>query len=89
VGVEAEGSGGRAVRLNLVKPGEIVGEIAALRGCDRSATVRALESCELLAIPQSEFLALLVGHPALAIQTLGSVIERLRTLSEAVGAANA
>jgi CRP-like cAMP-binding protein len=85
--VEADGPGGRAVQLNLAKPAEIIGELAALRDSHRSATVRAVESCELLRIPQSEFLALLVGHPALAIQTLGSVVDRLRNLTDAVVAA--
>jgi hypothetical protein len=89
VAAETETSAGRPVRLNQLKPGEIIGEMAVLRDTRRSATVRALETCEFLVIPQSEFLALLVGHPALAIQTLGSVIDRLGSLTTVVGTASA
>jgi len=83
--VEAESAGGESVVVNTIKPGEIFGEMAVIEGTTRSATVTALESCELLAISQSEFLALLVNHPGLGIRVLGAVSERLRRLTELVG----
>jgi CRP-like cAMP-binding protein len=46
--------------------------------------VTALEPCEVLAIPNSDFLALLVNHPGLAIRMLGSMSDRLRRLTERV-----
>jgi CRP-like cAMP-binding protein len=83
--VEAERASGESVVVNTIKPGEIFGEMAVIEGTTRSATVTALEPCELLAISQSEFLALLVNHPGLGIRVLGAVTERLRRLTELVG----
>jgi CRP-like cAMP-binding protein len=83
--VQALCAGGGSVVVNVVKPGEIFGEMAVLAGTTRSATVTALEACELLAISQSEFLALLVNHPGLGIRVLGAVSERLRRLTDLVG----
>ncbi len=40
VAVEAEGPDGCPVRLNLVKPGEILGEMAVLRDADARAADR-------------------------------------------------
>ena len=83
--VEVQCAAGGSVVVNVVKPGEIFGEMAVLAGTTRSATVTALEGCELLAISQSEFLALLVNHPGLGIRVLGAVSERLRRLTDLVG----
>ena len=87
--VEANRAVGESVVVNIIKPGEILGEMAVIEGTTRSATVTALEPCELLEIPQSEFLALLVNHPGLAIQVLGAVTERLRRVTDCVGALGA
>ena len=71
--------------MNDVETGELVGEMAVLEGTTRSATVTALEPCEVLVIPNSEFLALLINHPGLVVRMLGTVTERLRSLTEKVG----
>lgn len=84
--VESQRSNGERVVMNIVEPGELIGEMAVLEGTNRSASVTALEPCEVLAIPQMEFLTLLVNHAGFAIRILGSVTERLRRLTEkAVG----
>jgi CRP-like cAMP-binding protein len=85
VAVEADRSSGDSVVVSVLEPGELVGEMAVLDGTTRSATVTALEPCELLAIPQSEILALLVNHPGMAIRMLGMLTARLRRLTDLVG----
>jgi CRP/FNR family cyclic AMP-dependent transcriptional regulator len=81
---EFQRSSRELVVMNVVEPGELVGEMAVLEGTTRSASVTALEPCEVLAIPQVDFLALLVNHPGVAIRMLGTVSERLRSLTEKV-----
>jgi CRP/FNR family cyclic AMP-dependent transcriptional regulator len=85
VAAESHRSGGELLVMNVVETGELVGEMAVLEGTTRSATVTALEPCEVLVIPSSEFLALLVNHPGLVVRMLGTVTERLRSLTEKVG----
>jgi len=84
VAVESHGPTGEALVMNVLEAGELVGEMAVLEGTTRSATVTALEPCEVLVIPNSEFLALIVNHPGLAIRMLGTLTERLRSLTERV-----
>jgi CRP-like cAMP-binding protein len=83
--VEADRRGGGSVVVNVIEPGEIFGEMAVIDGTTRSATVTACEPCELLVIPQPEFLALLVNHPGLGIRMLGAVAKRLRCLTDRAG----
>lgn len=82
--VETGNSGAGPVAMNRLEPGELVGELGVLRDVPRTATVKALEPCELLRIPQSAFLALLIAHPALAIRLLGVVTDRLRHLTDRI-----
>jgi CRP-like cAMP-binding protein len=71
--------------VSVIKSGEIFGEIAVIEGATRSATVTAREPCDLLVMPQAEFLALLVKHPGMGIRMLGAAAARLRHLTDLVG----
>jgi CRP/FNR family cyclic AMP-dependent transcriptional regulator len=84
VAVQADRAQRGSVPVNVLEAGEIFGEIAVIEGTTRSATVTASEACELLVIPQADFLALLVNHPGLGIRMLGAVAERLRRLTDFV-----
>jgi CRP-like cAMP-binding protein len=84
VRVESHRSSGELLVMNVIEPGELVGEMAVLEGTTRSATVTALEPCEVLVIPHSEFLALLVNHPGLIVRMLGTATDRLRNLTDRV-----
>ena len=50
-------------RRNVLAEGEGFGEIALVRECPRTATVRALESAQLLALDRGPFLDTVVKHP--------------------------
>jgi CRP-like cAMP-binding protein len=69
---------GREVILAFRGPGDLLGEVSALGGQPRSATVRALEPIDALAVTAADFNALLESHPRVALVVLRTVIERLR-----------
>lgn len=58
---------GREVSLDDVGAGGFLGELAAIDGAARSATVVALEETIIASLAPSAFLALMRDHPALAL----------------------
>jgi len=66
--------------LARVGPGAIQGEIAAIGGQERAASVRALTEVEVLRIPREGLLALLDAGPEPALALLQTVLERMRAL---------
>ena len=66
--------------LAHVGPGAIQGEIAALQGTERQASVRAVTDVEVLRIPREGLLALLDSGPDAALALVRTVLERLRSL---------
>ncbi len=64
--------------LNTLGPGDFFGEMALFEGFPRSATVRALEETELLAMTRWDFRAELVSHAEIALAVLETVVRRLR-----------
>jgi CRP/FNR family transcriptional regulator, cyclic AMP receptor protein len=69
---------GREIVLAFRGPGELFGELSALGGEPRSATVRALEPVDALAMAAAEFDGFLEDHPRVALVILRVVIGRLR-----------
>jgi CRP-like cAMP-binding protein len=59
-------------------PGDLLGEVSALGGEPRSATVRAIDPIDALAVAAGDFDALLEAHPRIALVVLRVVIDRLR-----------
>lgn len=78
VKITASTSTGREALLGLRGAGEIVGELAALYGSPRSATVRALDEVEARLIAASVFQQRLRQHPDALFAVLAAVIGRLR-----------
>ena len=76
--VTATTEDGKEVVLAFRGPGDIVGEASALSGEPRSATVRALEPVEALAIGVADFEALLERHPEIALVLLRVVVARMK-----------
>ena len=70
---------GREVILSFPGPGELLGELSAVDGQPRSATVCAVDEVEARVIPGSAFRAFLEHRPRIAFVLLCSVIARLRT----------
>lgn len=78
VKITASTSNGREALLGLRGAGEIVGELAALYGSPRSATVRALDRVEARLVAASVFRQRLRDDPDVLFAVLEAVIGRLR-----------
>jgi CRP/FNR family cyclic AMP-dependent transcriptional regulator len=64
--------------LAIRGPGDIIGELSALDGKVRSATVLTLSPVEVAVLPSEQFVALLGRQPQLALALFGYLADRLR-----------
>lgn len=79
--VVAPGHGGIDAALNVMAPGEVFGEIAVLDGQRRSATVIALDECEIAIVRKEAFHELLAASPSIALKLLSVLAGRVRKLT--------
>lgn len=75
---------GRNAVFNLIREGEIFGEVALLDGGPRTADAIAFTDCNLMVIERRDFLSLLRTHPDVAIKLLAVLCSRLRRTTEQV-----
>jgi len=73
---------GREVILNLLDAGDIIGELSAIDGAPRSATVTTLEPAEALITARTDFGDLLAERPGIAFELLRLVTGKLRESSQ-------
>jgi CRP-like cAMP-binding protein len=78
VKVSAITDDGREALFSLAGPGDLVGEISALAGRQRTATVRALEPVSTLAIPGHALRAAVSNSARLAVFFLELAADRLQ-----------
>lgn len=74
-------SAGREVVLDVLGPGEIIGELSAIDGLPRSATATALSPVEIATVRTSDFHAMLEARSSIAPQLLLLIADRLRSTS--------
>ncbi|KDN21652.1 Crp/Fnr family transcriptional regulator [Amycolatopsis rifamycinica] len=74
---------GREVLFGLRGPGEVLGDLAAVTGRPRSASVRAIEPCSVFQFTGAEFIDVLHARPAIAVATIKTVAARLRDAESA------
>ena len=79
--VLTRGAEGTDTALNVMGPGQVFGEVALLDGQPRSATVIALEECEVAVIDLQAFRDFLAASPSVAFELLGVLARRVRELS--------
>ena len=72
------GEGANEQRLATYGAGDFFGEMALFEGFPRSATVRAIDDSECLAMPRWDFMAELKNHPEIAVGMLPILVRRLR-----------
>ena len=78
VKVSVSAPSGREVILHVFDAGELLGEIAAVDGGVRSATVSALTDVDVLVLPQAEFVEFLRRHAEAATALLQLLVAKLR-----------
>jgi CRP-like cAMP-binding protein len=69
---------GREVTLAAVKAGDFFGELAAIDGQPRSASVTAIEKTEIAIMPPEMFLEIIRGHPPVAFQLMQRLARMVR-----------
>jgi len=75
---------GKPVLFATLGAFEMFGEIAAIDGAPRSATVEAEEDCILAVLPKEQFLRLIHLYPALSFAVMKQLAARVRRLSQRV-----
>ena len=75
---------GREVAYAVAGPGEFFGEMAAIDGLPRSATVVALEDCVLGAITPQAFRDLIEQHPKVAFVIMEKLVRIVRTSDDRI-----
>lgn len=69
---------GKEIVLDILRAGEIFGEMGLIDGGDRSADAVALEPSQLLILERRDFLPFLERHPQTCIKLLAILCGRLR-----------
>ena len=69
---------GKEIVLAFRGPGDLLGELSAIDGQPRSASVEAIEPVEALAVATADFKAFLVEQPELSLMLLEILGRRLR-----------
>lgn len=75
---------GREISFDDLLPGAYFGEISALDGQPRSATVMAVDNALILAVPRRAFLDVLAGHPEVALKVMRRLAGIVRTANERI-----
>jgi len=78
-------SEGKEVILSLLGPGEFFGEMGLIDDSPRSASVVAIEPCELLAISKRDFKKCLEENFEVAMGVMRGLVRRLREADRKIG----
>jgi CRP-like cAMP-binding protein len=76
---------GREVILDVLGPGDYIGEISLIDGKNHSATVEAELQCDMLVLGQTEFNHCLEQNHAMAQSVIKGLAYRLRKADEKIG----
>ena len=75
---------GKDMVLDLIAPGEMLGEIAAFNGEPHPATAQAMEPTVVASIHQGDYIRLLKQYPALALRAIEELGRRLGEAQETI-----
>ena len=82
VKISASSAEGREIALNLLGPGEVIGEITLVDGGPRTADAIACEPVRLLALDRADLIPFLEQSPALMLRMLAALSARVRWVSQ-------
>jgi len=72
--------GGAMLTLQVLKPGDMVGELGFIDGVEHSAGLRALGECELLTLHRENFEGLLERDPQLVYKVMRSIMRTVHRI---------
>lgn len=75
---------GKEVAFREIGPGQVFGDLSALDGKPRSASVLSLEPCVLVSMSAKEFWGVIKDYPSVAAQLLCDLTTLVRRLTERV-----
>ena len=75
---------GREIAYAVIEPSSYFGELAAIDGKRRSASVIAVSDCALASLAPGVFLKLLVKHPSVAMHVLQHLTDMVRTSNDRI-----
>ena len=78
-------SDGKEVILSILGPGEFFGEMGLIDDSPRSASVLAIEPCELLSISKRDFKSCLAQNFEMAMAVMKGLVRRLREADRKIG----
>jgi len=78
---------GSEIRVAVAAVGELIGEMAALDGLERSAEVAAVQRSRLWRIPRGAMIDILIAEPEAAVALVIELARRLRNTNQALYAA--
>ncbi len=76
---------GKEVILSILGPGEFFGEMGLIDDSPRSASVLAIESCELLSISKRDFKKSLAENFEMTMAVMRGLVRRLRDADRKIG----
>jgi CRP/FNR family cyclic AMP-dependent transcriptional regulator len=76
---------GKEVILSILGPGEFFGEMGLIDDAPRSASVVAIEACELLSIAKRDFKKCLAENFEMAMAVMRGLVRRLREADRKIG----
>ncbi len=76
---------GKEVILSILGPGEFFGEMGLIDDSPRSASVLAIEPCELLAISKRDFKKALAENFEMSMAVMRGLVHRLREADRKIG----
>jgi CRP/FNR family transcriptional regulator, cyclic AMP receptor protein len=82
IAIHTSSAAGKVMLLNILDPGDVVGEIALIDGKARTAAASTLRPAELFRVDRASFVPFLERHPKLCIRLMSVLCERLRWVSE-------
>ena len=82
--VSSVSADGREITLNVIGPGELVGEFALLDGKPRSNDVIAVEDTTVMVVERQQFMPFLLRHDTLVERLLVVLCDKLRRTSLAL-----
>ncbi|GAA3927578.1 cyclic nucleotide-binding domain-containing protein [Litoribacillus peritrichatus] len=74
------------VQVGDIYSEEIFGAMAAFTNSPRSATVKASEECQVLAVPKDQFVNLIQYHPKTCVSLIESMARKIKSLNEMITA---